>query len=112
MALVIRFLTEIELKFGLGLHCEDIARHNHDGGIDYDRMTHDYFLILYPDMWLYTAATGLSKMTALALYWRLFGKSVTQYWILLLEGCVVWWMFARVSLPDIPRVWVVGTDSH
>jgi hypothetical protein len=105
MALVIRSLTETELRFGLGLHCEDIAQHNHHGGIDYDSMTRDYFLLLYPDMWLYTGAMGLSKMTALALY-------MTRYWILLLEGCVVWWMFARVSLPDIPRVWVVAADSH
>ncbi|KAF9731938.1 hypothetical protein PMIN01_09867 [Paraphaeosphaeria minitans] len=41
-------------------------------------MTHEYFPLLYPDMWLYTAAMGMSKMTALALYWRLFGKSATR----------------------------------
>lgn len=68
-------------------------------------MTQDYFLLLYPDMWLYTAAMGLSKMTALALYWHLFGRSVTQRWILLLVGCVVWWMFARVRTPDAPSAW-------
>ncbi|OAG10916.1 uncharacterized protein CC84DRAFT_1161732 [Paraphaeosphaeria sporulosa] len=85
----------IKLKFGLGLRRENIALRKHDGSINYDSMAHEYFFFLYPDMWLYTAAMGMSKMTALALQWRLFGKSATRYWILLLVGCVVWWMFAR-----------------
>ena len=60
-------------------------------------MAHEFFLLLYPDMWLYTTAMGLEKMTALALYWHIFGMSIMRYWILALVGCVVWWMFARVS---------------
>jgi hypothetical protein len=80
---------------------------NNDGSVDYDSMNHDYFLLLYADMWLYTAAMRLSKMTALVLYWRLFGKSATRSCILLLVGCVVWWSFARVSM-DLPCIGVQG----
>ncbi|KAF2443724.1 hypothetical protein P171DRAFT_522223 [Karstenula rhodostoma CBS 690.94] len=112
-----KYAGAVQLEFGLGLHCEDIAQHNRDGGIDYDRMTHDYFILLYPDMWLYTAAMGLSKTTALALYWRLFGKSTTQYWILLLVGCVVWWMFARFVVilaicNPVPHFWDRQGSGH
>ena len=70
-------------------------------------MNREYFQLLYPDMWLYTAATGLEKMTALALYWHIFGRSRTRYLVLALAGCVVWWMFARVRFSTFHLFWVL-----
>lgn len=93
-------LTPSELHVGLGLHLTDM-------GLKYDKASfdiaaYDYFRLLWIDMWLYTAAIGLSKLTALALYVRIFGQSSIRIPIWVLTGCVLLWMMARVSTPAVP----------
>ncbi|KAF2005632.1 hypothetical protein P154DRAFT_530457 [Amniculicola lignicola CBS 123094] len=76
----------------------------------------DYFLLLWIDSWFYTTGIGLSKVAALAFYWRIFGQSNIRLSIQILFAFAALWMMARVvviSLECIPiqKFWDQSIDG-
>jgi hypothetical protein len=85
------FLTKAEVRWGLGMHLQDID-------LPEDVIVHHYFLDLFADMWLYTFSVGLSKFVILGFYWRMFSTSFIRQPIRVLFACSAGWIIVRVAL--------------